>query len=150
MRLRAAHVLGLVLLLTALCGCSFTYTEVGTDVPDTDRLEIGVSTTTDALERLGPPRIVRKQFDGELFTYRRVEHKRRSLTILPIFVKILYVAAGEQLSDDVSLLFDRKGVLRGIGTRLESEQPEEEEASNRLFLAEALRRIGDLAYWLVR
>ena len=36
MRLRAAHVLGLVLLLTALCGCSFTYTEVGTGVPDTD------------------------------------------------------------------------------------------------------------------
>lgn len=149
MSLRSPHILGVILLLAALCGCSFTYTEVGTKVPDTNGLEIGVSTTTDALAQLGPPRIVRKQFDGELFTYRRIESKRRSLTILPIFVKILYVAAGEQLSDDVSLLFDRKGVLRGIGTRLESEQPEEEE-SNRLFLAEALRRIGDLAYWLVR
>ncbi len=149
MSLRSPHILGVILLLAALCGCSFTYTEVGTKVPDTNGLEIGVSTTTDALAQLGPPRIVRKQFDGELFTYRRIESRRRSLTIFPIFVKILYVAAGEQLSDDVSLLFDHKGVLRGIGTRLESEQPEEEE-SNRLFLAEALRRIGDLAYWLVR
>ena len=149
MSLPSPHILGVILLLTTLCGCSFTYTEVGTKVPDTNGLEIGVSTTTDALARLGPPRIVRKQFDGELFTYRRIESRRRSLTIFPIFVKILYVAAGEQLSDDVSLLFDHKGVLRGIGTRLESEQPEEEE-SNRLFLAEALRRIGDLAYWLVR
>ena len=148
MSLRSPHILGVILLLAALCGCSFTYTEVGTKVPDTNGLEIGVSTTTDALAQLGPPRIVRKQFDGELFTYRRIESRRRSLTIFPIFVKILYVAAGEQLSDDVSLLFDHKGVLRGIGTRLESEQPEEE--SNRLFLAEALRRIGDLAYWLVR
>jgi hypothetical protein len=122
--------------------------EVGRGVPDTDGLEIGVSTTTDALEQLGPPRIVRKQFDGELFTYRRIERKGRSLTILPRFVKILHVAGGEQLSDDVSLLFDHEGVLRGIGTRLESEQPEE--VRSRFFVAEALRRVAELAYRLVR
>ncbi|MBW2280363.1 MAG: hypothetical protein JRG76_10330 [Deltaproteobacteria bacterium] len=127
--------------------CSFTYTEVGKAVPDPSGLEIGVSTAGDVLAELGPPRVVRKQFDGELFTYRRLERKDRSLTILPIFVRLLYVGSGERRRDDVTLLFDRDGVLRAIGTRLESEEPEEGKPSS--FVGAMLRSLGDFAYRLV-
>ena len=140
--------LGAALVAAVCSGCAFTYTEVGTAVPDPAGLEVGVATSEDVLARLGPPRVVRKQFDGELFSYRRFERKRRSLTILPIFVRLLHVESGEQRRDDVTLLFDHKGVLRAVGTRLESEDPEEVRRSSPI--ASALRRIGDLAYRLVR
>ena len=91
--------LGAALVAAVCSGCAFTYTEVGTAVPDPAGLEVGVATSEDVLARLGPPRVVRKQFDGELFSYRRFERKRRSLTILPIFVRLLHVESGEQRVD---------------------------------------------------
>lgn len=129
-------------------GCAFTYTEVGVAVPDPSALDVGVSTAEDALARLGPPRIVRKQFDGQLFTYRRLETKDRSLTILPVFVRLIHIASGEERRDDVTLLFDRKGVLRAIGKRVESDEPEEERSSS--WIGSMLRSVGEFAYKLVR
>lgn len=139
---------GAALLLVVSSGCAFTYTEVGTAVPDPSALEVGVSTSEDVLATLGPPRVVRKQFDGELFTYRRLESKRRSLAILPVFVRLIYIASGEQRRDDITLLFDHDGVLRAIGMRLESEEPEEDRRSSPV--AWMLRHMGDFAYRLVR
>ncbi len=144
----ASQVLGAALWLVVCTGCAFTYIEVGTAVPDPSVLEVGVSTSEDALAVLGPPRIVRKQFDGELFSYRRLESKHRSLTFLPVFVRLLHIASGEARRDDVTLLFDHDGVLRAIGMRLESEDLEEGRRSS--FFGSMLRSVGDLAYRLVR
>ena len=110
------------MLLTCLLlsGCAITHTEVGGPVPVPEGLEVGVTTKAEALAQLGPPRIVRRQFDGELYTWRRTESRERSLTLLPVYVQALYVAFGESRRDDLSLLFDREGVLRGMGLRLET------------------------------
>ena len=104
-----------------LSGCSFTYTEVGIRVPETKGLEIGRSTKPDVLEILGPPRLVHRQFDGELYTWRRTKSRNRSITIMPVYVRAFFYADGESRRDDLSLLFDREGVLQGIGRRLETE-----------------------------
>lgn len=114
--------IGLLLALALLSGCSLTYTEVGVRVPDPDGLVIGLSTKPQVLEALGPPRLVRRQFDGELYTWRRTKTRRRSLKILPIYVRAFFYADGESRRDELSLLFDREGVLRGIGRRLETEE----------------------------
>ncbi len=111
-----------LLLLGLLSGCSLTYTEIGIPVPEATGLEIGRSTKPDVLEALGPPRLVRRQFDGELYTWRRTKTRRRSLTILPIYVRAFFYSDGESRRDELSLLFDREGVLRGIGRRLETEE----------------------------
>ena len=37
-------------------------------------------------------------------------------------MKAFFYADGESRRDDLSLLFDREGVLRGIGRRLETEE----------------------------
>ena len=111
-----------IVALGLLSGCSLTYAEIGIPVPEADGLEIGRSTKPDVLEALGPPRLVRRQFDGELYTWRRTKGRRRSLAILPVFVKAFSFTEGESRRDELSLLFDREGVLRGVGRRLETEE----------------------------
>jgi hypothetical protein len=111
-----------VIALGFLCGCALSYTAIGTRVPEAKGLEIGRSTKPEVLEALGPPRLVRRQFDGDLYTWRRIKSRRRSLTILPIYVRAFYYSDGESRRDELSLLFDREGILRGIGRRLETEE----------------------------
>ena len=111
-----------LIVLVLLCGCSLTYAEVGVRVPEAEGLEIGRTTKPQVLAALGPPRLVRRQFDGELYTWRRTKTRRRSLTILPVYVRAFFYADGESRRDELSLLFDRGGVLRGIGRRLETEE----------------------------
>lgn len=111
-----------VVALGLLSGCSLTYTEIGVPVPEAEGLEIGRSTKPEVLRALGPPRLVRRQFDGELYTWRRSKDRERSLVILPVFVKAFSFTDGESRRDELSLLFDREGILRGIGRRLETEE----------------------------
>jgi hypothetical protein len=110
------------LLLLALfgTGCSLTYFEVGVAVPEPAGLEIGRTTISEVLREFGPPRLIRRQFDGELYTWRRLSGRQRSLTLLPAYVRAFHYSEAASLRDDLSLLFDRQGVLRGFGVRLES------------------------------
>ena len=112
--------LALVFVAWLCSGCALTYFEVGVPVPDPAGLEIGRTTVTEVLELYGPPRLIRRQFDGELYSWRRLKGAQRSLTLLPAYVRAFHYSRAESLRDDLSLLFDREGVLQGIGLRLES------------------------------
>lgn len=111
----------LVLVLVAWLGsgCALNYFEVGVPVPEPEGLEVGHTTVTEVLDRFGPPRLIRRQFDGELYTWRRLVGRQRSLTLLPAYVRAFHYSESESFRDDLSLLFDRDGVLRGVGLRLE-------------------------------
>ena len=114
----------LVVAAFALGACSLTYTRVGNGVPETDGLEVGVTTREQALSRLGAPLYVERQFDGELYVWRQLRGHTRALQILPIFVQLFFWEDSRLLRDDVALLFDRQGILRGVGRRIESQEPE--------------------------
>jgi len=109
-----------LLCVALLPACAIVRTEVGAELPEIDALEVGVTTREQALSRLGPPHIVRQQFDGELYTWRALRGLNRSITILPIFVRAFYWEDSRLLRDDITLLFDEQGVLRAIGQRLET------------------------------
>ena len=111
-------------LASGLAACTLTYTRVGTEVPDTEDLEIGVSQREDVLERLGAPLYVRRQFDGELYVWRRLQGRSRSVQILPVLLQIFFWEDSRLLRDDVALLFDRDGTLQGIGRRIETDEVE--------------------------
>jgi hypothetical protein len=111
-------------LTSGLAACTLTYTRVGNEVPDTEGLEIGVSQREDVLERLGAPLYVRRQFDGELYVWRRLQGRSRSVRILPIFLQLFFWEDSRLLRDDVALLFDRDGTLQGIGRRIETDEVE--------------------------
>jgi hypothetical protein len=105
-----------------LPGCALVYTEVGVPVPEADGLEVGRTTKPEALALLGPPRLVQRQFDGDLYTWRRVKGTSRSLKLFPVYLDLFFYANTRSLRDDFSLLFDRDGVLRGMGVRLETRE----------------------------
>lgn len=113
----------LALVLTVLLsGCAFTFVTVGVPVPDPSGLEVGVTTKAEALEQLGAPRMVRMQFDGDLYTWRLIKERSRSLTVMPVYVEAFFYSDGRSRRDDLSLLFDREGVLQGVGLRRETQE----------------------------
>lgn len=111
-------------LTSGLAACTLSYTRVGTEVPDTEDLEIGISQREDVLERLGAPLYVRRQFDGELYVWRRLQGRSQSVQILPVFLQLFSWEDSRLLRDDVALLFDRDGTLQGIGRRIETDEVE--------------------------
>ncbi len=113
--------LAVVLLAAALGGCALSYTRVGADVPDGSDLEVGWTTREQALTQLGPPRIVQRQYDGELYVWRHVRGQSRSITILPIFVRAFHWEDSRLLRDDLALFFGPDGVLRAVGQRSETD-----------------------------
>jgi outer membrane protein assembly factor BamE (lipoprotein component of BamABCDE complex) len=108
------------LLTLMLSGCTLSYTRVGEEIPETQGLEIGVTTREVALAQLGAPLFTRRQFDGELYVWRRERGRSRSITVLPVLVQLFSWEDTRLLRDEVALLFDREGILRGIGRRIET------------------------------
>jgi hypothetical protein len=101
--------------LLLLGSCALTYRTVGDPLPHgKEELKVGTATKSDALRVLGPPLFVQRQFDGELFVYRQEQRNNRSLTLIP-FIPIFYYSDGEGMRYDLTLLFDKEAVLRGIG-----------------------------------
>ena len=99
-----------------LAACALSYRTVGDPLPNgRDHLVVGTTTKAQTLQILGPPISVQRQFDGELLVYRQEKRSSRSLTLIP-FIPIFYYSDGEGLRNDLTLLFDKDAVLRGIGT----------------------------------
>lgn len=111
----------LLFFFASLAGCAFTTTEVGRPIQGPEGLAVGFTTKAEALAKLGAPTLVQRQFDGDLYTWRRTLATRRSVTILPVYVKAFYYSSGESRRDALSLFFDAQGVLQGVGLRRESE-----------------------------
>ena len=107
---------GLVVLaaLAWLPGCSISRFESGRAVPDTAALQVGVSTKADVMAALGPPLEVRRQFDGDLFIYRRVLSQSRQILLFPL-LPFYADQRGSSRQEQVTLLFDPRGVLTGVG-----------------------------------
>lgn len=119
---RAVGRVPLALALLLLTGCAMSFREVGVAVPETEGFEVGRTTKAEVLRAIGPPRIVLRQFDGDLYTWRRTKRSRRSLTLMPVYVQAFYYSDTRLRRDDLSMLFDAEGILRGIGLRRETEE----------------------------
>ncbi|MFO0980652.1 MAG: hypothetical protein U1E76_02715 [Planctomycetota bacterium] len=107
-----------LLVWPVLTACALSYSSIGDPVPPHDQLKIGTSTKADALRQLGPPLLVRRQFDGELFVYRQDKSRFRALTLVPL-VPVFYYSDLDAHRIDVTLLFDKSAILRGIGVQRE-------------------------------
>ena len=105
--------------LPLVASCSWRTVRVGAPLPDARALEVGVTTREDALLALGPPRLIRRQFDGELYTWRYVESKTKTLDIIPYPISVFFYSDGEMREDDLTLMFGTDGVLRAVGIRHE-------------------------------
>jgi hypothetical protein len=104
------------LAVAASPGCYITTTLEGQPVPDATALQVGRTTKAEALEALGPPLSVRRQFDGDLLTWRRTAGRFETLRIIPL-IPLYERTWGVSDADILTLLFDRQGVLAGAGTQ---------------------------------
>lgn len=110
--IRAAAVL---LLLVSAPGCYISHRNDGPPLrPDLAQFQVGVTTKAEVLARLGAPREVRRQFDGDLFVYRTRETDSSTLLLIPFF-PLWSRTDGETREDIVTLLFDHDGRLAGSG-----------------------------------
>ena len=114
----SARMASLLLLFTS--SCAWTRVRIGVPLPDSSSMQIGVSTKADVLRILGPPPVMRRQFDGELYTWRYTESHRKSLKLLPALISVFFYSDGELREDDLTMFFDRQGVLQAMGVRKET------------------------------
>jgi outer membrane protein assembly factor BamE (lipoprotein component of BamABCDE complex) len=113
--MRRVTALCLLALMFATTACTISHRSSGRELPDSiEQLSIGSTTKAQALTLLGPPVSVRRQFDGDLFFYRRDVINSWQLLLFPLAP--LYAHwEGEANSDIMALLFDHRGVLAGVG-----------------------------------
>ena len=105
----------LALLLLLLPGCFLTRHETGPALPDDlSAFVVGTSTKADALALLGPPHVVRRQFDGDLYLWINRRSHSEGYLLIP-FIPVYSSTEGESRDDIIALLFDHRGRLAGLG-----------------------------------
>ena len=105
----------LIPLLLLAASCTVAHETIGRPIPDSvDALRVGHTTKADALSMLGPPVSVRRQFDGDLLFYRHDVVESWGLLLVPL-IPLYSHWRGAANSDIIALLFDRDGVLTGVG-----------------------------------
>ncbi len=104
----------LLLALPAAPACSIRDTRSGGLPAGTAGLQVGRTTKAEALALLGPPHVVRRQFDGDLLVWRADRAHVERLLLVP-YVPLYETVDGASRTELLALLFDRDGVLAGVG-----------------------------------
>jgi len=110
----------LALLLTLACGCSIGRVYMGSEVraDPKEKIRIGSTTKGEILETFGPPNLIQKQYDGDIFVYAYLRKNSSKLKIeepyLTKFVIFQYIRI-QQKRDGLVILFDKDGVVKNYG-----------------------------------
>jgi hypothetical protein len=125
--MRCARAIASLLALALSTGCIVVRTYVGNELPaDSDgQLVPGTTTKADVLRDLGPPDRLVRQYEGDVFVYAYI--RRNESTFLleePVFthLTIFSYTKEQEKSDRMVVLFDRSGILSGVGFRRGTEQ----------------------------
>ncbi|HTO68287.1 MAG TPA: hypothetical protein VMR31_00365 [Myxococcota bacterium] len=124
--LRLAAVLACAWLAT---GCILVRTYLGNELPPAadGGIVLGKTTKADVLRDLGPPDRLVRQYDGDVFVYAYIRRNESTLELEePVFTHATlfeYTRVTER-SDRMVVLFDRGGIVTGVGFRRGTEQLE--------------------------
>ena len=112
--MHASLLCSLLALSLLVPACSIRHISSGPPLPDTAQLVPGETTKAQALEWLGAPHVVRRQYDGDLLVWQRTDSHTTFLQLVP-FVVLYERTRGDLRLDQLALLFDESGVLAGFG-----------------------------------
>jgi hypothetical protein len=125
--MRCARAIASLLALGLSTGCIVVRTYVGNELPagSDGQLVPGTTTKADVLRDLGPPDRLVRQYEGDVFVYAYI--RRNESTFLleePVFthLTIFSYTKEQEKSDRMVVLFDRSGILSGVGFRRGTEQ----------------------------
>ena len=91
------------------------------------RIVSGQSTKAEVLRDLGPPDRLVRQYDGDVFVYAYIRRNADTLELSePVFtgLTLFSYTRTQEKSDRMVVLFDRNGVVTGVGFRRGTEQLE--------------------------
>lgn len=91
------------------------------------RIEAGKSSKADVLRELGPPDRLVRQYEGDVFVYAYIRRNENSFELSePVFTRLLIFSytKTQEKSDRMVVLFDRNGIVTGVGFRRGTEQLE--------------------------
>jgi outer membrane protein assembly factor BamE (lipoprotein component of BamABCDE complex) len=88
-------------------------------------LVAGETTKAQVLASFGPPDVIVRQLDGDVFVYRYLRRNTNTLTleepVVTNFTFFSYTRSSEK-DDRLSILFDASGVVRSFGLRHGTEE----------------------------
>jgi len=102
-------------------------TSIGSPVAEDspERLVPGETTKAQVLASLGPPDLIVRQLDGDVFVYRYVRRNESTLTIEEPFItsfNFFTYTRSIETDDRLSILFDAAGLVRSFGLRRGTEE----------------------------
>ena len=119
----------LAAMVIALCGCTLIRTYSGNELPPQieQQIALGRSTKADVLHDLGPPDRLVRQYEGDVFVYAFIRRNESSLELTePVFTHMTFFSytKTQERSDRMVVLFDRNGIVTGVGFKRGTEQLE--------------------------
>jgi len=127
--MRCARALATLAALVLASACTLVRTYSGNELPPAidAQIEAGRSTKADVLRDLGPPDRLVRQYDGDVFVYAYIRRNADTLELSePVFtgLTLFSYTRTQEKSDRMVVLFDRNGVVTGVGFRRGTEQLE--------------------------
>lgn len=125
--MRCARGLLSLAVLAIAGGCTIVRTYVGNELPPMadGRIVPGTTTKAEVLRELGPPDRLVRQYEGDVFVYAYIRRNESSFDLEePVFtrLRIFSFTKNQEKSDRMVVLFDRSGVVTGVGFRRGTEQ----------------------------
>ena len=128
MSYRRARAVALVACLSlATSGCILLRSYIGNELPPAadGGIVLGKTTKADVLRDLGPPDRLVRQYDGDVFVYAYIRRNESTLELEePVFTHatVFEYTRVQERSDRMVVLFDRSGIVAGVGFRRGTEQ----------------------------
>jgi outer membrane protein assembly factor BamE (lipoprotein component of BamABCDE complex) len=114
---------GLALAL-ALSGCTLERRYIGSQLPTENmdgQIVVGTTTKAQVLAQIGAPDELLRQFDGDVFVYRYLRVNSSEFVVEePVITntELFTYKRVDEKSDRMVVLFDRSGVVSGVGVRM--------------------------------
>lgn len=125
--MRSARSLAALAALALASACTLVRTYSGNELPPAidEQVVAGRSTKAEVLRDLGPPDRLVRQYDGDVFVYAYIRRNMDTLELSePVFthLTIFSYTRTQEMSDRMVVIFDRNGIVTGIGFRRGTEQ----------------------------
>jgi outer membrane protein assembly factor BamE (lipoprotein component of BamABCDE complex) len=113
-------ILLMVLWIILAGGCTIGRTYIGSEIKQDpkEKIQNGVTTKSEILEYFGPPDLVQRQFDGDVFIYAFLRKNSTKFFIEePLITKVTIFSYSriQQKKDALVILFDKDGVVKNYG-----------------------------------
>lgn len=115
----ANYSIGFIVLML-ITGCTIGRVYVGSELQGnpSEKLVSGQTTKSQVLDIFGPPDLIQRQHDGDIFLYAYIRRNYSKLAIQePIITHLQFFTYSniQEKKDNLVILFDREGIVKNYG-----------------------------------